>query len=306
MKKLIIRIVVVLYAFSFKIVEAQNVYDNFYKALHEKDSATVEQILSEIRYSNDQSAERYIAEYNYWVNKAHVSEGPILSTELPEGVDVSGVFTLTDSMGNIAGYMYGVEYYDSLLTDSALLIISEGIQRHPNRLDMRFGKIYLLGQSGRWQSYTDEILSTLEHSEKNNNAWKYPNVTESMDTILIYSILDYEKALYSALSKSDTLTVQDTMKIHYMRSIAQRMLRLYPHDVFSLNIMAVTYHVMGQEDSALVWLLRAEKVNPRDALVLLNIADTYNRLGDRKKEKIYLKKATKYGDKYIRDEIRNR
>ena len=306
MKKLIIRIVVVLYAFSFKIVEAQNVYDNFYKALHEKDSATVEQILSEIRYSNDQSAERYIAEYNYWVNKAHVSEGPILSTELPEGVDVSGVFTLTDSMGNIAGYMYGVQYYDSLLTDSALLIISEGIQRHPNRLDMRFGKIYLLGQSGRWQSYTDEILSTLEHSEKNNNAWKYPNVTESMDTILIYSILDYEKALYSALSKSDTLTVQDTMKIHYMRSIAQRMLRLYPHDVFSLNIMAVTYHVMGQEDSALVWLLRAEKVNPRDALVLLNIADTYNRLGDRKKEKIYLKKATKYGDKYIRDEIRNR
>ncbi len=306
MKKLIIRIVVVLYAFSFKIVEAQNVYDNFYKALHEKDSATVEQILSEIRYSNDQSAERYIAEYNYWVNKAHVSEGPILSTELPEGVDVSGVFTLTDSMGNIAGYMYGVEYYDSLLTDSALLIISEGIQRHPNRLDMRFGKIYLLGQSGRWQSYTDEILSTLEHSEKNNNAWKYPNVTESMDTILIYSILDYEKALYSALSKSDTLTVQDTMKIHYMRSIAQRMLRLYPHDVFSLNIMAVTYHVMGQEDSALVWLLRAEKVNPRDALVLLNIADTYNSLGDRKKEKIYLKKATKYGDKYIRDEIRNR
>ncbi len=306
MKKLIIRIVVVLYAFSFKIVEAQNVYDNFYKALHEKDSATVEQILSEIRYSNDQSAERYIAEYNYWVNKAHVSEGPILSTELPEGVDVSGVFTLTDSMGNIAGYMYGVEYYDSLLTDSALLIISEGIQRHPNRLDMRFGKIYLLGQSGRWQSYTDEILSTLEHSAKNNNAWKYPNVTESMDTILIYSILDYEKALYSALSKSDTLTVQDTMKIHYMRSIAQRMLRLYPHDVFSLNIMAVTYHVMGQEDSALVWLLRAEKVNPRDALVLLNIADTYNRLGDRKKEKIYLKKATKYGDKYIRDEIRNR
>lgn len=306
MKKLIIRIVVVLYAFSFKVVEAQNVYDNFYKALHEKDSATVEQILSEIRYSNDQSAERYIAEYNYWVNKAHVSEGPILSTELPEGVDVSGVFTLTDSMGNIAGYMYGVEYYDSLLTDSALLIISEGIQRHPNRLDMRFGKIYLLGQSGRWQSYTDEILSTLEHSAKNNNAWKYPNVTESMDTILIYSILDYEKALYSALSKSDTLTVQDTMKIHYMRSIAQRMLRLYPHDVFSLNIMAVTYHVMGQEDSALVWLLRAEKVNPRDALVLLNIADTYNRLGDRKKEKIYLKKATKYGDKYIRDEIRNR
>ena len=306
MKKLIIRIVVVLYAFSFKIVEAQNVYDNFYKALHEKDSATVEQILSEIRYSNDQSAERYIAEYNYWVNKAHVSEGPILSTELPEGVDVSGVFTLTDSMGNIAGYMYGVEYYDSLLTDSALLIISEGIQQHPNRLDMRFGKIYLLGQSGRWQSYTDEILSTLEHSEKNNNAWKYPNVTESMDTILIYSILDYEKALYSALSKSDTLTVQDTMKIHYMRSIAQRMLRLYPHDVFSLNIMAVTYHAMGQEDSALVWLLRAEKVNPRDALVLLNIADTYNRLGDRKKEKIYLKKATKYGDKYIRDEIRNR
>ena len=107
MKKLIIRIVVVLYAFSFKIVEAQNVYDNFYKALHEKDSATVEQILSEIRYSNDQSAERYIAEYNYWVNKAHVSEGPILSTELPEGVEapaptagMMSEFTLLEAIEN--------------------------------------------------------------------------------------------------------------------------------------------------------------------------------------------------------------
>ncbi len=306
MKKLIISVVVVLYAFSCEIADAQNVYDNFYKALRENDSATIEQTLSEIRYGNDQSAERYIAEYNYWVNKAHVSKGPILSTELPEGIDVSGVFTLTDSIGNVAGYMYGVEYYDSLLTDSALLIISEGILRYPDRLDMRFGKIYLLSQSGRWQSYTDEILSTLEHAEKNNNAWEYPNITESIDTILIYSIFDYEKTLYNALSNSDTLTIQDTLKICYIRSIAQSMLRLYPQDVFSLNIMAATYHIMGQEDSALMWLLRAEEANPRDALVLLNIAEAYNRIGDKKKEEIYLKKAKKYGDKNIKEEIRNR
>lgn len=297
---------VVLFSLLSGNTEAQQKYDNFYKAMREKDSTALERILYEIRSGNDHSAERYIAEYNYWVNRAHISEGPVLSTELPEGEGISGIYTLTDSNGNVSGYMYGLDYYDPQLTDTAIAVISEGIMRYPDRLDMRFGKIHLLGESGRWQPYTEEILSTLDRNKANEKAWVYPDVTESMDTVLIYSVLDYEKKILNSISDFKTPTAQDSLMFLCIRRIAQGMLQQYPKDVFSLNMMAATYHCMNQADSALIWLLKAEKANPKDALVLLNIADAYYRMGDRKKDKAYLKKAKKYGNEEIKEAVRYR
>ena len=49
------------------------------------------------------------------------------------------------------------------------------------------------------------------------------------------------------------------------------------------------------------WLKKAEAINPKDVIVLLNIADTYYNLGDRAHDRKYLKKVLKLDDEDARD-----
>ena len=285
-------------------IEAQSLYERFIKSLNEHDTVTVERLLSEIRSGNNQSAERYIAEFNYYYQKAHISIGPVISEELPDDEDITDYYTLTDSNGEISGYLYGIERFDSLYTDSSLYVISEGIRRYPDRLDLRFGKTHLLGESGRWQAYTKEIMQMFDRTKVNNAKWIYPNTYDPVDTILKYSILDYEKKILYSLSPMNSLTALDSLKINCLQQIATGMLSLYPKDVFSLNMMAASCNYLRQYDNALGWLLKAEAACPKDAIVLMNLADTYYHLGNDKKEKEYLKKAYKYGDKEIKETVR--
>jgi tetratricopeptide (TPR) repeat protein len=55
--------------------------------------------------------------------------------------------------------------------------------------------------------------------------------------------------------------------------------------------------VTGQHDKAIEILLKAEKLNPNDAVVLGNIAQGYKLKGDNGKAIEYYEKVVKVGDK---------
>ena len=275
---------------------AQDVYSRFYDALQEKDSAVIEEAIKEIRISGGQSAERIVAEYNYYVNKALLFSGAVTSTELPDNDNsIKDILTTMDSNGNLAGYMYFTQKWDSTCVDSGLAVITRGIALYPDRLDLRFGKIHFLRQLYRWNDFAQEIHATIDRSAVNNSRWIFPDNDEPGDTILIYGVLDYERSLFEHTwdqPLNDTNTMNNLM---LLRGIAEHMLQRYPKDVFSMNMMAVTYQLVEDRQSALKWFKKAEKVNPKDIIVLQNIADTYHELGNTRKECKYLKKIIKYG-----------
>ena len=276
---------------------AQSVYDRFYEAVQEGDSAAMATAIGEIRASGDQSAERYIAEYNFYVNNALVFSGAVTTAEYPdEHVHVVGdIMTLSDSTGADAGYMYFVEEWDEEVANKAVEVIDKGLKLHPDRLDMHFGKIHLMRKLRWWNAYADAIHATLTYAEKHRKTLVFPDGGAPIDTILIEGILDYERDLFGAIQDSpDSLTF--VTRLGLLRGIAEHMLKLYPKDVYSLNIMAVTYQVEGDLENTLKWLLKAEKVDPKDVVVLSNIADTYHNLGDTKNERKYLEKVVKYDD----------
>ncbi len=295
MKRLI---VIALFSVLCGFVSAQNVYDRFYEALQEGDSAGMAATIGEIRASGDQSAERYIAEYNYYVNKALLFSGMTSSTVYPdENVPVVGdIMTLTDSTDEVAGYMYFIENWDEDIADSGLAVITQGLSLHPERLDMHYGKIHLLRKLRRWNAYADAIHATLDYAGKHRKTMVFPEGDGTpIDTILIKGILDYERDLFEAIQNApDSITFVSRLEL--LRGIAEHMLRLYPKDVYSMNIMAITYQLVEDRQNALKWLLKAEKVAPKDVIILSNIADTYHMLGDKKNERKYLEKILKHDD----------
>ena len=280
----------------------QNVYDSFYEALQNEDLVQMASLIRQIQASGDDSPERYIAEFNYYFQVSDKSEGPVhLSAELPEDEDVISSFELRDSTGNVSGYIYGVSGYDSALSDSGIAIISQGIELYPYRLDMRMGKIYALGKYKRWDAFYNEIMSMLGYTETYHNSWQYPDEDEPIDYIIMSGVLDYEKIFleqYELKKKSET---EAAVILGYTRDIAARMIEIYPGKIYFVNIMAVTYNMEGDYSNALKWLKKAEAINPKDVIVLLNIADTYYNLGDRAHDRKYLKKVLKLDDEDARD-----
>jgi tetratricopeptide (TPR) repeat protein len=82
-----------------------------------------------------------------------------------------------------------------------------------------------------------------------------------------------------------------------MRQISEVVIKNYPDHAESLSNIALTYLITGEYDKALPFLLRAEKVAPKDVVVLNNIAEAYKRKGNKANAKTYYEKVIKYGNK---------
>ncbi len=79
-----------------------------------------------------------------------------------------------------------------------------------------------------------------------------------------------------------------------MREIANKVLEFYPNHIESLSNLSITYLLTGEFDKGIESLLKAEKINPKDYIVLGNIAQGYKMKGNKKKAVEYYKKAVKF------------
>jgi tetratricopeptide (TPR) repeat protein len=196
---------------------------------------------------------------------------------------------LQDSTGQVAGFLGSEIVFNTEILQKGLDKIDQGIKLYPNRLDMRFGKIYALGQTEDWENFTNEIVKTIQHSKKNNNEWTWTfNVKrENSKEFFLGSIQDYQLNLYE--TENDDL-------LKNMRTIAEEILKIYPDHIESLSNISITYLLTGEYDKGIEALLKAEKIDPNDAIVLSNIAHGYKLKGDIENSLNYYKKMLKLDD----------
>ena len=167
---------------------------------------------------------------------------------------------------------------------------------------MRFGKIYMFGKTENYEKFTFEIIKTVEYSDNNKNAWTWTDnkPKENPKAFLLKSIQDYQVQLYN--TEDDTL-------LENMKRIAQTVLKYYPNHIESLSNLSIVFLIKKQYDKALEALLKAEKLNPKDFIVLSNIAQAYKLKGDKGNAITYYEKTEKWGDEqsreYARQQINN-
>jgi tetratricopeptide (TPR) repeat protein len=231
-----------------------------------------------------EDAELFTGYFNYYFRLAK-KEIVVLSTNQPKGESI----VIKDSTNKTAGFMGSEIYYDSVLVRKGLEKIDQGIALYPNRLDMRFGKIYVLGLLEDWNTFTDEIKKTVAYSITNNNEWTWTNneKKENAEEFFLASLQDYQTQLYNT---------GDDELLYNMREIAEEVLKYYPNHIESLTNIGLTYLIFEDYTKGLEMMLKAEKVDPKDYIVLSNIAYAYAQLGDKPNAIVYYDKTLKYGD----------
>lgn len=265
-------------------VSGQNFESDFKKYQNKQDTANQLKTLLAWEKAKPNDAELFTAYFNYYFAKSR-HETLILTTDQPEGKTL----TLTDTSGKTTGYIGSQFYYDPVTFSKAINKINEGIKRYPDRLDMRFGKIYVIGQTKDWNNFTKEIIETVRYSKTNQNNWTWTHNEKQIDgkNFMLGSIQDYQLQLYNT---GDDKLLKD------MRNIANEILSLYPDHVESLSNLSITYLLTNEYDKGIEALLKAEKINPKDFIVLSNIAHGYKLKGDKAKSIEYYEKTIKYGD----------
>lgn len=265
---------------------SQGHFENFMKYQENGDTLKQKQLLKKWRLESPNDSELYTSLFNYYFQKSKNEVLLLASGTPPKGKDY---LVLKDSTDQIAGYVSNKIDYEKSNLKAAFESINEGIKLYPNRLDMRFGKIFVLGQIKDWKSFTDEIIKTVEHSSKNSNNWTWTLNKQKKDgkDFLLGSLQNYQMQLYN--------TMNDEL-LKNMRDIAQSVLKYYPNHIESLSNSSITYLVEKQYKKALVPLKKAEKINPKDFIVLNNIAYCYKEMKNRELAIEYYEKVIKYGN----------
>lgn len=203
----------------------------------------------------------YAAQFNYYANQG-LAMGLCTSQELPLYVEQS--MTLSDSLGNLAGYMYGGEMaMDTLLMDSAITWLNKGITLFPERLDLRIG----LSTTYRMMDDGDKMYATMY---------------ETVDWVMTHPKMQYTWTSDEKLGTDDTpieSTIQDYFANcyysgfwqHLAESFADLGLRYNPKSAIFINDKAVLLLDKDDVKGALKLMKKALKISPKDELIKDNI-----------------------------------
>lgn len=276
------------------ICAAQDNASRFAKLYEVSDTAGQLKLLNKWTAEEPDDPELYISWFNYYV---YMSRHEVVSLNMGSGNN-SG-YVITDSSGKTVGNMSSSIQYRADVLKKGFDYIDKGITRYPDRLDMRFGKIYMYGQSEDYAAFTSEIIRTIDYAQTIRYRWKWEKGKPLEDSLNFFlnNIQGYVGTLY------DT---EDDAMLPDMRRIAEAVLKYHPEHVESLSNVAITYLLVQEYDKALTYLLRAEKINPKDMIVVNNIAEAYKRKGDKANARLYLEKIVKYGTEEEAENARHR
>lgn len=274
-------------SFSSQFLRAQSLEDQFHAALEEGNDSLQRVVLDLWSTEAANDPERYIAEFNYGINMARNEVLGI--TYEPNGGEG---LVITDSLGNEVGYMGTQVTWDSTYVLHATTFIQKGIDAHPDRLDMRFGYITLLGQIEAWDSFVGQITDAIARSKANANhwLWAYNEEFEESDGFVDF-LQDYQVILFE---KGDPELLQ------YNESIAKAILEIYPNDIPSITNLGVIAYYREDLPTARDHFQKAIDLDPTDMVVVFNLAYIYETLGQKEESIATYELALKSEDESTR------
>ncbi|AKP52902.1 tetratricopeptide repeat protein [Cyclobacterium amurskyense] len=277
-------LIIIAFSILTNLCFGQDYKTEFDKLCQEGDTTKQIELLTKWESEDPKNPELFTSYFNYYFLKSR-QEFISMSTNQPNGESLQ----LQDSTGQVAGFLGSEMVYNTEILQKGLDKIDQGIKLYPNRLDMRFGKIYALGQAEDWENFTNEIVKTIQYSKNNNNewTWTFNEKRENGKEFFLSSIQDYQLNLYE--TENDDL-------LKNMRTIAEEILKIYPDHIESLSNISITHLLTGEYDKGIEALLIAEKIDPKDGIVLSNIAHGYKLKGDIENSIKYYEKMLKLDD----------
>ncbi|MBX2980208.1 MAG: tetratricopeptide repeat protein [Flavobacteriales bacterium] len=268
---------------------AQDRIDRFYALVNGGDIAAADSLVSAWAVDAPQDAELFVARFNLHLKYAMT---PVLrlDTEPLHGEQL----VLTDpETGAEVGYLGEDMAMAEAEFDQALKAIAEGIALHPDRLDMHLGRIFILGKEARYAEQADAIVQVLEQDQRNQHQWLWSkNVPHPDGLDLLQSSI--QGHMY-------TIFNDPYADLEPIATVSRKFIACYPDHVYGYTNLG-GYHASKEEYAeAMRNFNKAHSLDPKDALVLLNIAHCQEQQGNPKAAAATYDKVMKLDDADARE-----
>ena len=259
-------------------------YYNQFLDLYQKhyDAKKIENLLSEWHQKNPNDIQYYIAGYNFYLKE---SKKELIHLD-SKGINKKDQLVLKDSLNNTAGYLYSEMTQNDSVFAISQKIIDEGIKLFPKRLDLRFGKIYALGDAKKYDAFTNEILNVIQLTKASNFDWLWDENKLLDDAINFFknAIQDYENTLFNERQDAS------------LKKVALAMKDFFPDDPIALSTLGSSYLLEDNNNEALALFTKAIQLSPDDTIIMNNLGETYSRLKDYDNAKKYYQMMITKGD----------
>lgn len=260
-------------------------YQNIYFELcnQSDDSKTIAH-LEEWEENYPQDPEMFICAFNFYLQKSkkevvRMDGGPAKGQSLQ---------IMDSTKSKPIGFIYGDISYDEDLFNKSIDFLTRGLVKNPKRLDMHFGKIITLGQRGMFKEQTSQILQVLDYGIKIDHKWLW-KLGEPIDDGTEAEKNGIQDYVYNMFD-------QRTPACNYITTISNKLVEVYPDDVFGYSNIGACNLMNGNYDEAINWFKQAENINEKDPIVLSNIAYAYMNKNMNAKAIEYYNKVVSIGD----------
>ena len=270
MKQLLLLVFTILTSFS---VKADNDYNSRFNTALKDSFPLAKEILAEWDLKGPKDGDYYAAHFNIHQNQAFnyiMNVSKYIPLYLGENYMV-----MKDSLGNDAGYMYtGITLKDEIQLDSAITWIKKGIEKFPQRLDLRMGfsTLYrMLDDAGKMYSVMEQTVNWLIENPNIQLTWTSDSTIER-NLVIEDSMQDYFANCYYSTAHKD-----------YAEKFADLGLRFSPKSAVFWNDKAVLKLDKDDIKGALELMEKALTFNPDDELIKGNIDHLKKMLEEEKK-----------------------
>ena len=266
------------------IANGQNYRERFVKLFDDKDLDGQYSLLQSWEKARPDDPELYVSFFNHYFAKSR-QETLSLTSAPPKGESLR---LTKDDDKKVGAYLGSEMSFGIADFDMGISYIDKGIGKFPNRLDMRFGKTYALGQIRNYGRFKDEIVKAIDHFGRGKNAWLWRDNKPLDDpkVFMLKAVQDYIVQLFDSGDEN----------IPNIKPIAQAVLRVYPDHIESLSNLSGVNMVRNDFDGALITLRKAESIAPNDPVIIGNIAYCYFNKKDKANAKKYYERLAKVGD----------
>ena len=266
------------------IANGQTYRERFVKLFEDKDLKGQYSLLQSWEKATPDDPELYVSFFNHYFIKSRQETLSLTSTR-PKGEALQ--LTKEDDK-KVVAYLGSNMSFSKADFDQGISYIDKGIAKFPNRLDMRFGKTYALGQIRDYGRFKDEIVIAIDHFGGGKNAWLWRDGKPLDDPkeFMLKALQDYTVQLFDSGDEN----------VPNIKPIAEAVLRFYPDHVESLSNLSIVNMVRRDFDAALFTLRKAESIAPNDHVIIGNIAYCYFNKKDKANAKKYYERLAKMGD----------
>jgi tetratricopeptide (TPR) repeat protein len=256
-----------LLSFGFSRAAAED-YAGRFKQLDQKaDGVQIDSLLDEWRAKQPNDPDAWITSANYYFNQ---SVGPIISTKKAEKDD----FVLkNEKNGKDAG---SISFKPNVAATSrnAASILQEATTKFPDRLDIWCGLSWMYQEGGDFDNELAALKKMVAYVREHPSDLKWlkgEKLPAPVDEFVPDKLHSY--AIYYEKKENP----EDDKRFFQLATFSAEQ---FPNHPYAFNDLAVYYSIKGDNGKTREWLEKANKIDPKDTLVMTNLGYVCSKLGD--------------------------